>query len=276
MRFSFLIATALTGFSASASEQVLPPGGNPCEADWFSRSQFDSLPTLGYLNFLEKAAERGEVAVQLRLGLVQKTHDGKWSAPKDFSYNIHWLEKARAQGSKSASWEMAKIKWKVISHESYLRAAIAAAEEEGNPWAATELMNLTNGRWGSSRKTTDCLAEVRVEKKCAPEGILPISSARKWAEIAAEGGNAQAQEWLCWSAAEGNEPYGQPKDDSAAFKWCQIAAHNSCAYWSVTRLQNLYRDGRGVMKDNDAANRIGMWSNQLWRKPSGRFFFFGK
>jgi len=273
-RLISLLATAFaTALPISASEQVLPPGGNPCEADWINRSQFDSLPTLGFLNFLERAAERGEVAVQLRLGQVRKTHDGKWTVPKDHSYNIHWLEKAQAQGSKSASWEIARLKWREITHESYLRAAMAAAEEEGNPWAATDLMNLTNGRWGSNRKTTDCIAEWRIDGKCAPEELLPISSARKWAEIAAEGGNAQAQEWLCRSAADGNPERGQPQDDNAAFKWCQIAAHNACAYWSLDRLQTLYRKGRDVQRSDEAANRIDKWNSQPWRKPSGRFFF---
>jgi TPR repeat protein len=159
-----------------------------------------------------------------------------------------------------------------VTHEAYLRAAMAAAEEEGNPWAASELMNLTNGRFGESRKPTRCLAEWMPDGKCAPEELLPISSARKWAEIAAEGGNAQAQEWLCWSAADGNPNRGQPRDDSAAFKWCQIAAHNACAYWSLGRLQTLYSEGRGVTQSNETADRIGKWNKQPWRMQSDRFF----
>ena len=69
-----------------------------------NHSDFSTVGSVDYLQFLEREAERGEVGVQLRLGLVRKNRDGKWSAPEDRSYNIKWLEKAQAWGSKSAAW----------------------------------------------------------------------------------------------------------------------------------------------------------------------------
>jgi len=262
-----LIAAACFAVSGTATEVIPPPGGIPCEADWTNRSRFDTVASAGYLQYLERQAERGELAVQLRLGLVRSTRDGQWSAPKDNSYNIRWLEKAQAQGSKSATWELANLKRRETTHEAYLRAAMEAAEEEGNPWAATHLMNLTNGRYGSRSKPTACAESAMVDHQCAPPELLPISTARKWAEIAAEGGNAQAQEWLCVAAAEGKPERGQPQDDKEAFKWCQIAVRNTCAYWPLMWLGILNKKGMG-----EDASRIKQWNKQPWRNPSGHFF----
>ena len=276
--FSKVILAASTCITllASAGEQTPPPGGIPCEADWINRSRFDSVATVDSLKFLERLAERGEVAAQLRLGLVLKTRDGQWTVTSDRVYNIQWLEKAQAQGSKSATWQLAKIKHPNghyrVTHEAYLRAAMAAAEEEGNPWAASELMNLTNGRFGQSRKPTRCLAEWMPDGKCAPEELLPISSARKWAEIAAEGGNAQAQEWLCAAALNGKPDRGQPVDDIAAYKWCQAAVQNACAYWSIDKYLFSVARVKGPEAFKAEAARIDEWKSQPWRQPSSQFF----
>ena len=254
--FSKVILAASTCITllASASEQIAPPGGIPCEADWINRSRFDSVATLGFLKYLERQAEQtGDAGLQLRLGLIRKTRDGLWTAPLDGSYNIQWLEKAQAQGSKSATWQLANIMHPNghyrVTHEAYLRAAMAAAGEEGNPWAATHLMELTNGRYGQSTKPSICIDEWMPDGKCAPEELLPISSARKWAEIAAEGGNAQAQVWLCIAAANGKPERGQPKDEADARKWCQIAMRNACA---------------SIPGSN--------WVKQPWRRSSNHFF----
>jgi hypothetical protein len=122
------------------------------------------------VKYLEAAAERGHVDAQLRLGLLRRAQDGGWEAPADRSYNIKWLQKAVDQGSKSAAWELARILYPrgEISHEGFLRAAMAAAEEEGNPWAATYLMKLTSGRWGEDRKPSECTVVNTVVKKATP------------------------------------------------------------------------------------------------------------
>lgn len=214
-----------------ASEHIMGPGGDPCEADWMNRSDFRTLPLVSEAKSLERDAERGDVGAQLRLGLLQRTQDGKWEAPGGRSYNIKWLQKAVDQGSKSAAWELARIQYPLgeISHEGFLRAAMAAAEEEGYPWAATYLMELTSGRWGIDSKPTKCPV-IKEGDTCAPESLLPISSAAKWARIAGEGGNAWAQEWLCVSASYGRPERGQPQDNDAAYKWCSIAAYNACSH----------------------------------------------
>jgi hypothetical protein len=150
---------------------------------------------------------------------------------------------------------------------------MAAAEEEGNPWAATTLMYLTNGRWGQNSKPTDCVKEFQVDKKCAPPELLPVSTTRKWAEIAAEGGNADAKKWLCSAAAKGDPEHGQPQDDQAALKWCQIAVHNACDSWSPRILANLLKKGTDNLPANiQEANRIMKLGDQPWRNPDGYFF----
>jgi TPR repeat protein len=237
-----------------------------------NRSRFDTLPTLELLKYVESEAERGQLPAQVRLGLVRKTDDGKWIAPQDNSYNVKWLEMAQKQGSKTATWELVYIKRREFTHEDYLRAMMAAAEE-GNPWAASILMDLTSGRLGENRKPTSCLEEIPVDKKCAPPELLPISTTRKWAEIAAEGGDANAQNWLCGSAAGGNPEHGQPQDDKAAFKWCQIAVHNACSFWSNRTLADLIKNGTSDLPANiQEVNRILKLENQPWRKPRGYFF----
>jgi hypothetical protein len=272
LQSTFVIGLAYAVLLVPANGQVQTPGGTSCEADWINRGRFETMGSLVELRSLERFAQRGDVGAQLRLGLMRRTRDGSWSAPEDRSYNIQWLERAQTQGSKSAAWEIARIKRRQISHDLYLRSAIAAAEEDGNPWAATELMNLTNGRWGGTAKPTACIEESTVDGKCADESTLPVSSARKWAEIAAEGGNAAAQEWLCKAAAEGNPERGQPRDDKAAFKWCQIAMHNACTDNSLGTLQLLYLGGRGVEQNKSEADRVSKIRAQPWRSRFSQFF----
>lgn len=276
MRSTTAVAALLcAAFTAMASEQILPPGGYACEADWINRSRFDTIGSLVELKYLERFAERGEVGAQLRLGLIKKTRDGKWIAPEDNSYNIMWLEKAFAQGSKSALWELNKFRIPQLTHEAYLRSMMDAAENEGNPWAATQLMQKTNGRWGQKNLPTSCAEDLTVDNKCAPVELLPISSARKWAEIAAEGGNVAAKEWLCFAATDGYPDRGQPKDSKAALKWCGLAVHNACAYRSISRYT------KALIDNNEAAGlnspEIKRWKKieqQPWRVNSTGFFNF--
>lgn len=254
-----------------ASDHIMPI--EPCEADWMNRSDFRTVPQISDVQIIEGYAERGDVGAQLRLGLLRRTQDGKWEAPADRSYNIKWLKKAVDQGSKSAAWELGRIQYprREIGHEGFLRAAVAAAEEEGNPWAATYLMKLTSGRWGKDSKPTECTV-VKEGDTCAPESLLPISSAAKWARIAGEGGNASAQEWLCVSASYGSPERGQPKDKDVAYKWCSIASYQSC-----TNVRSFIRvPFADRMKPLDPAEEA-YWSkrdltNQPWRKRSSNFF----
>ena len=277
-------ATLLLGLSAimlafsvpSSAGPLGPPalGEIPCETDWLNRSRFDTVPSVGWLKRIEQEAERGDLGAQLRLGYVRKTRDGQWEAPKDNSYAIKWLEKAKAQGSKTAEWQLLTYS-EEKTHEAYLRSMMAAAEEEGNPWAATELMNLTIGRFNYDPKDKSifCFEMRWSDKKCAPKDVLTIGSARKWAEIAAEGGNAQAQEWLCVAAYDGDPERGQDKDYQVAAKWCQIAAHNAC---SDRALENLWRLKRKKYKtftlDPGVVKRSDQWSKQPWRKSADYFF----
>ena len=268
---SHLVFVTQNGWS---SETVLPLGAEPCEADWIRRSQFDKVGSVAQLSYWEYDAERGVVAMQLRLGFVLSSADGKWTAPADRSYNIKWLEKAKAQGSRTAAYELAQIRVgrREITQEEFFRSAIEAAETERNPWAATELMDFTSGRLGINKKPTDCYKDWWPDGKCAPSEILEISSARKWAEIAAEGGNAAAEEWLCWSAQDGNTERGQPQDDKAALKWCHLAMHNACSYRSVDRYLSAVRRVEGLSAFEEASKKLMILANQPWRFRTGRFF----
>lgn len=251
---------------ARAGEVVPPPGGTACEIDWLNRGRFETLPSELHLRQMEAAAEAGNLWAHLRLGRVQKTSDGKWQAPQDRSYNVKWLFKAIEKGSKSAEWELARIELdqKKRTHESYLRAAIAAADADRNPWAASELMDLTNGRWGRHALPTACDVPSMVDGKCAPAELLQVSSARRWAEIAAEGGNAAAQEWLCSAAVHGAAERGQPKDGAAALKWCALASHNACSLFSLADLEAISRDPGEIA-------RLRQAQKQPWR---GRLMWF--
>lgn len=271
---ALLLALPILSASALAGENVLPPGANPCEADWVNRSEFDTLRSLAELKYLESFAQRGEVGAQLRLGLVRSTRDGKWKAPADQSYNIDWLTKAVDKGSKSAGWELARLRVgrKEITQEEFLRAGMSAAEEEGNPWAATYLMQLTNGRWGSKSTPTDCYPPDAKDGKCAPEDVLPISSAAKWARIAAEGGNVAAQEWLCLASVDdGRTERGQPADKDAAAKWCMLAAHSPCS----ARFRLAFPKTSGETGNAEERKEGERWSklrDRPWRSLHNRFF----
>jgi TPR repeat protein len=132
-------------------------------------------------------------------------------------------------------------------------------------------MYQTNGRVGGRICPDDQKARgscVNTER----HSLLPFHDARKWAEIAAEGGNPAAQEWLCRAADEGALGYGQPQEDGAAFKWCLIAAHNACASNSAWRLAALYQEGRGTAKDEGKANHWRRVAKQPWRSNARSFF----
>lgn len=252
-----------------ASDHIMPM--EPCEADWINRSDFRTMAFTRQVKSLEGDAERGDVGAQLRLGLLRRTQDGEWEAPADRSYNIKWLRKAVDQGSKSAAWELARIQYPRgdISHEKFLRAAMAAAEEEGYPWAATYLMKRTNGRFGEDSKPTECTV-VKEGDICAPESLLPISSAAKWARIAGEGGNAMAQQWLCISATYGKPERGQPLDEDVAHKWCSIAAYNACANVSMF-IRVPFADRTKPLNPVEEAYWKRALNNQPWR--GSRDFF---
>lgn len=266
-----LIAATCSYAFASPSGSIPPIGAIPCEADWSNRSRLDVVTNIGSLQYMERHAERGDVAAQLALGQVRRTLDGKWVAPVDNSFNVKWLERAAAQSSKSAVWLLAKFKRREMTHEALLAATMDAAEMEGNPWAASDLFMMTSGRLGPEIKPTFCPAEWTVDKKCAPEDVLRISTARKWAEIAAEGGNAYAQEWLCGAAMAGAPERGQPKDEKAALKWCAVAAKNSSSnaldHWMVL----LGRNSEASRETSEDIERAKRWGKQPWRNSN--YFF---
>jgi hypothetical protein len=252
-------AFALCAVSSQAGRTIFPPGGeSACEAEWISRQAFDTLPTINSLRFIENDAKRGYAAAQYRLGLVFKTLDGQWTTPADYSYNIQWLEKAVQQGSKSAAAQLATIQYTLlkppaIDHLTYVQALIAAAQEERNPWVATTLMDLTRDRWGDFTNIEQCKKYRKIEECNGFDLLLKIDTA-KWAEIAADGGNPNAQEWLCRAATEPGSyrvEFGQGYDENLASKWCNLAVHHPCSYWVPSGSTKL--------------------NNQLWR--GSRYFF---
>ena len=277
---ALILALQLSVMSfAAASDIGLPPGSDPCEADWMNRSRFDTVHSEYEIRVLESAANRGEVDVMLGLGMVQRTENGKWQAPA--GYNKAWLEKAASAGSLTAAARLARLQLveqmkadtpPILTFNSYLRALMRAAEEEGDPLSATELMRYTSTRSGYPRKCSD---DLRKKEWCDPDTkLLPTTDARKWAVIAAEGGNPYAQSRLCDWAYDGRPELGQPKDDKEAYKWCLIASNNMCELYGVGRLQSLLREGRGTEKNVEEAKH---WENilkQPWRGGYGRSFIY--
>lgn len=275
MRFRAALALfALCARAAFAGDVVMPPGSDACEADWMTR-QPQVVPSLAVLRRIESAAEEGNVAAQLRLGMARRTADGQWTAPADGSYSVRWLEAAVAKGSKSAEAELATIQWfrrtRPIDHRTYVSALIRAALEDRNPWIASDLMNYTRGRWGSLGGSKGCAVDDRAGA-CNGLDLLPPSDTRKWAEIAAEGGNPVAQGWLCQAADYGDPEHGQPKDPAAAYRWCLIAAHNACAFWPPSHLADTPDTGSGLAKDAEEAERWRAAGHQPWRTGAGFFF----
>jgi TPR repeat protein len=275
---ALLLATSPTVYSGPT---IFPPGGeSACEADWITRQPYNSIPSLNQLKRMEAAAERGELGAQLRLGMVYKTLDEKWTTPSDYSYNIQWLQKAIAKGSKSAAAQLATIQYtlikpRAIDQRTYFKALIAAALEDRNPWVATTLMDLSRGR--HDRKWVDakeCM-KYNAERDCNGIDLLPSIDTAKYAVIAAEGGNPNAQGWLCLAAqAETGyrAEFGQAQDDKAAFKWCYLAAHQACDSWPKAHLATLYRSGRGVEANDLLADKWRAASGQPWLGNSGLFF----
>lgn len=231
--FYLIVALVLGGIAQS---QPFRPETSLCEIDWKTRGNTRPSAELGYefeLKALENRARAGDVKAQYRLGFLRRTRDGKWITPAgDYGYNIQWLQKAIESGHKSAAARLAEIRYKLIQPptvelDDYIRALIEAAEA-GNPWEASELMDITREYFPCSDQGRSVGYCLRPDKQ---HPFLKKADFAKWAEIAGLGGNPLAQEWMCHAASNGISPdYGQSKDARAAERWCLVAAHNSCAF----------------------------------------------
>ncbi len=218
--------------------QPLPATASLCEVDWSTRGNTRPAAEVDFeyeVKGLESRAAAGDQRAQYRLGFVRRSKDGKWALPAgDYAFNLWWAEKAASSGHRAAGARVVEIKFRLQTPSSaglddYLSALILAAEA-GNSWEATELMNFTLSAFPR------CSDEGREGGFCSGTGprlssLIAKVDLKKWAEIAAIGGNPAAQEWLCAAARDGGSPaYGQPKDPVAAARWCLVAAHNSCAF----------------------------------------------
>lgn len=236
--------------SASASPQWPI---SKCDLEWHFCKTYIKPYSDEHTKRQKEQAEQGNVDSQYFLGVVLP----------DKKEKKRWLEMAIANGSKEAAaynayylderWDERPLSPDV--HAELLKALIVAAEA-GDPRAATWLMEMARGQnKHCPRKTEDC-----------PDSpLIKPEDTRKWAEIAALGGNMGAAEYLCEKLYWTDDPRGFLKNDEKAYFWCSIAAPQVCAVHAKRALAALYSEGRVPLY---AQPRYGEYWNQRSKQDS--------
>lgn len=203
-----------------------------CDDEWNHCRAYIAPRTLEETEWQRKLAEAGNVDAQYFLGIVST----------DDADKRRWLKMAIANGSKEAAAYFAynlDERWKTEPftpelHAELLQPIIDAAKAE-DPRAATWLMEMARGQ----RKHCSWL-----RFNCPKSPLIRLEDTRKWAEIAARGGNMGAAEFICVKQTTAFGFGGFTKDDDKAYFWCQIAAPQTCATSAKLYLAQLYRENR--------------------------------
>lgn len=171
-----------------------------------------------------------------------------------------WLEKAGNLGHKAAKAALMRLRYQSndvpverrVSRETYLKAALEAAEA-GDPEFATVLMDTAR----DTNHAFHCRQEDRdkspTRNGCNAQSVVKPMETRKWAEVAARGGNPHAKNLLCTMHYFGTSPHwGAEKDDNLAFQWCFATHQTACSVsWNVGLLALMYERGQGTPKNLD-------------------------
>lgn len=150
-----------------------------------------------------------------------------------------WLDKAATMGHKAAKAALMHRRYlsreipqeRRVDRSVFLTAAVDAGGA-GDPEFATILMDTArdyNGGW-------NCRTEDRSSRTppnsngCNAQSVVRQIETRKWAEIAARGGNPNAKLLMCRMHVYGTYPqWGFEKNEKAALSWCFASALSACS-----------------------------------------------
>lgn len=192
-----------------------------------------------------------------------------------------WLQKAADTGHKAAKAALMRLRYLGVldparlrrglqplplekptaTRQEYLQAAREAAEA-GDPEFAAVMMDTAQNinRYmhcqPSDAATIDSNEDAGVIGRCDPQTVTQPIETKRWAEVAARGGNPNAKVMLCnGRAAWPHLSLGFTYNAEETFAWCFAAEHTAClANTHSIGLENLYEKGIGTPKDLDKAD----------------------
>ncbi|PIF77516.1 hypothetical protein CLU95_4691 [Variovorax sp. 54] len=282
------VLMSLCALGAQASEPFFNPGMNACDLEW---ERIKSLPPMRkdeYERTLRrKPSQVVEAPVEMReedyyyylarVPYVVGAEDQPSVAQRD-----EWLSKAAALGHKAANAALMRLRYLGLSdvqrqregkeplplekpgatRKQYLEAAREAAEA-GDPEFATVMMDTARNFNRYLHCQSSDAARVDVTKdgnrrRCDPQYVTAPIEAKKWAEIAARGGNPNAKDLLCRGSQSGAFPeLGFKKDASTAFAWCFSTLQSACIAGDRAGLvEDMYERGIGVEKSAEKAKAL--------------------
>jgi hypothetical protein len=194
-----------------------------------------------------------------------------------------WLQKAADKGHKAAKASLMRLRYmgvvrpeqrpqwpryaepekRTATRQDYLKAAREAAEA-GDPEFAAVMMDTAQNInrplhcHADDTQKLDPTSDPMFYRKCDPQEVTRPIETKKWAEIAARGGNPNAKEMLC----RGMQVWphltlgftGSPEE---RFAWCFAAEHAACLSGAHhIRLDMFYERGIGTTKDLEKAKRF--------------------
>lgn len=191
-----------------------------------------------------------------------------------------WLQKAANQGHKAAKAALMRLRYlgflpveqrsrwmdyvaplKVTATRTdYLKAAREAAEA-GDPEFATVMMDTAQNInrnlhcHANDTKKIDPSKDAHYYQKCDPQDVTQPIETKKWAEVAARGGNPNAKVILCKGRAAWPQlDLGFSDNAQDRFAWCFAAENTAClAGAHHIGLEDMYERGIGTPKNPEKA-----------------------
>ena len=276
------ILCCAAALAVQASDPMMNRFWVPCDVEW---DRIKSLPPLSKAEYAEWLARKpsngifggrdGEADYYYFMARIPFVI-GQESTPS-VKQRDEWLQKAADLGLKAAKAALMRLRYlgpddaerlrnggypkplesPRATRTEYLLAAREAAEA-GDPEFATVMMDTAlniNRRMHCQDADTTKVAPDINRKRCDPQDVTKEMETKKWAEIAARGGNPNAKELLCTSrVAWPHTDLGFTYNAEEKFAWCFTAEHTACLMSAHNlHLETLYEEGVGTAKNQEKA-----------------------
>jgi hypothetical protein len=273
-----------------ASEPMMNRFWVPCDVEW---DRIKSLPPLSKAEYAQWLARKpssgiyggvkeGEAdyyyfmaripfviglentpSMEQRDAWLQKAADLGLKAAKAALMRLRYLGPEDAERLRNGGYPKPLVNPRATRTE-YLLAAREAAEA-GDPEFATVMMDTaqnTNRRMhcqdADTTKVDTTVATDGNRMRCDPQEVTKVIESKKWAEIAARGGNPNAKGLLCVKTYFGTFPeQGFTGGPAEAFPWCFATTQTACMAGSnAGLLEGMYDLGKGTAKNPEKAAEL--------------------
>ena len=266
--------------AVQASEPMMNRFWAPCDVEW---DRIKSLPPLSKTEYAQWLARPPSGGIYGG-GVKDREADyyyfmaripfviGQENTPS-VEQRDEWLQKATDLGHKAAKAALMRLRYlgpedserlrtggypkplenPGATRAEYLRAAREAAEA-GDPEFATVMMdtalNINRRLHCQDADTTKVDVPDINRKRCDPQDVTKEIETKKWAEIAARGGNPNAKGLLCVKTYYGTFPeQGFTGGPAEAFPWCFAATQTACMAGNYSGIvAGMYERGIGTEK----------------------------